>query len=161
MDWSKADNNQSVWSNKSFVMMIESPASAILMLVPKDERVEPVAILPKFSIQQLLMFMIVVGGVSACLAGAARGNPVAFGLSVGIGGLILPAMVFAAAYWVLYACAVATQAVVPAETPVGIRVAEEIGTRRPNAESGPAEIPLTGAATTVDEAEPAEPEGEL
>lgn len=55
--------------------------------------------IPKFSIRQLLLMMIAVGVISACMAGASRGNRVAFGLSVAIIGTILPLAIFAVVHW--------------------------------------------------------------
>lgn len=56
--------------------------------------------IPKFSIRQLLLMMIAVGVISACMAGASRGNRVAFGLSVAIIGTIVPLTVYALVHWV-------------------------------------------------------------
>ena len=60
---------------------------------------------PKFSIRQMLVVMIVIGVISACMAGASRGNRVAFGLSIAIIGSILPFAVFAVVHWFSFALA--------------------------------------------------------
>ncbi len=55
--------------------------------------------IPKFSIRQMLLLMIAIGVIAACMAGAARGNKIAFGLSVAIVGSILPMLVMAVVHW--------------------------------------------------------------
>jgi hypothetical protein len=62
----------------------------------------------RFSIQQLMLSMIALGVAFTCLAGAARGSHVAFGLSVSLLGLLIAAIVAAVAYWALYGLAVMT-----------------------------------------------------
>jgi hypothetical protein len=63
------------------------------------------SMIPKFSIRQMLLLMIAIGIVAACMAGAARGNRIAFGLSVAIIGSILPFVVMAIVQWFSFAMA--------------------------------------------------------
>lgn len=56
-------------------------------------------LIPKFSIRQMLQAMVVLGIVSACMAGAMRGSIVAIGLSVAIVGLVVPFGVYACLHW--------------------------------------------------------------
>jgi hypothetical protein len=70
------------------------------------------SMIPKFSIRQLLLMMIAVGVVSACMAGASRGNRIAFGLSVAIIGTILPFAVFSLVHWFSFALASIRQSVI-------------------------------------------------
>lgn len=53
---------------------------------------------PKFTIRQLLIGMIGLAVVSAILGWAARGNIVAYGLSLSIVGLFIPFLTYAAIY---------------------------------------------------------------
>jgi hypothetical protein len=53
----------------------------------------------------MLMLMVAVGVIATCMAGAYRGNRIAFGLSVAIVGNILPLMVLAAVHWFAFGVA--------------------------------------------------------
>lgn len=61
--------------------------------------------IPKFSIRQLLLAMIVVGMISACMAGASRGYRVAFALSVAIFSTAIPFMAYAIVHWFAFGLA--------------------------------------------------------
>jgi len=53
----------------------------------------------------MLLMMIAIGVISACMAGASRGNRIAFGLSVAIIGTVLPFAVFTLVHWFSFALA--------------------------------------------------------
>ncbi len=61
--------------------------------------------IPKFSIRQLLLAMIAIGMVSACMAGASRGNRVAFALSVAIFSTAIPFVAYAIVHWFAFGLA--------------------------------------------------------
>ena len=55
---------------------------------------------PKFSIRQMLLLMVAIGIVSACLAGAFRGNEIAFGLAAAMISTLMIFLVYGIFYWV-------------------------------------------------------------
>jgi len=66
-------------------------------------------LIPKFSISQMLAAMAGLAIVSACLASAARGGVVAFGLSVALAGLIVPLVLATVLYWSSFSMAMMFQ----------------------------------------------------
>ncbi len=58
-------------------------------------------LLPKFTIRQLMMIIVVFAICSAILGWAARGSYLAYGLGVAMIGLVVPFSVYAAVYWTL------------------------------------------------------------
>lgn len=58
------------------------------------------------------MAMIGLGIAFTCMAGAARGNHIAYGLSVSLLGLMIAAIIAAITYWALYGLAIMTTSVV-------------------------------------------------
>lgn len=61
--------------------------------------------IPKFSIRQLLWLMVAIGVFSLCMSSAARGNRVAFGISVAVIGSVVPLAVYAIVHWASFAIA--------------------------------------------------------
>lgn len=61
--------------------------------------------IPKFSIRQLLWAMVGIGLFSLCMSSAARGNRIAFGISVAIFGSVIPLSVYALVHWASFAVA--------------------------------------------------------
>ncbi len=61
--------------------------------------------IPKFSIRQMLFAMVALGVLSACMAGASRGNRPLFALSVAIFSTVIPFLVYAAVHWFAFALA--------------------------------------------------------
>ena len=67
--------------------------------------------IPKFSIRQLLWTMVAIGLLSLCMSSAARGNRVAFGISVALIGSIIPLTVYAVVHWASFGIANLTRLV--------------------------------------------------
>ncbi len=70
------------------------------------------ALLPRFSIRQLLIAMIGVAFLSACLAGAYRGNLIFYGLIVGVVTMIVSMVGLGVAYWLALLIAKMSQSLV-------------------------------------------------
>jgi len=62
--------------------------------------------IPKFSIRQLLWGMVMIGLLSLCMSSAARGNRIAFGISVAVVGAIIPLLVYAVVHWASFVVAI-------------------------------------------------------
>ena len=56
--------------------------------------------MPKFSIRQLLLFVLIFALIFAVLGWATRGNDTAFGLAMALFGLTIPFFMFAVLTWV-------------------------------------------------------------
>ena len=69
------------------------------------------ALLPTFSIRQLLIAMIGVAFLSACLAGAYRGNLIFYGMIVGIVTMIVSIVGLGVAYWLALLIAKMSQSI--------------------------------------------------
>lgn len=61
--------------------------------------------IPKFSIKHILLAMVVLGIFFLFLSSAARGNRIAFGLSVATAAAIIPFIAYAAVHWFSFAIA--------------------------------------------------------
>ncbi len=61
--------------------------------------------IPKFSIRQLLWAMVAIGMLSLCMSSAARGNRVAFGISVALVGAVFPLTAYAIVHWASFGIA--------------------------------------------------------
>lgn len=61
--------------------------------------------IPKFSIRQLLWVMVAIGLFSLGMSSAARGNRVAFGISVAVIGAVFPLTAYAIVHWASFAIA--------------------------------------------------------
>lgn len=57
-------------------------------------------LLPKFSIRHLMLIMIGIGILSSCLAGASRGNELAFALATAIMVTPVPFLIYGLVYWI-------------------------------------------------------------
>jgi len=62
--------------------------------------------LPRFSIQQLFWVIASVALLALCMSSAARGNRVAFAVSVAVLGSFIPLLMYALVHWAafLFAC---------------------------------------------------------
>ena len=69
------------------------------------------ALLPTFSIRQLLIAMIGVAFLSACLAGAYRGNLIFFGMIMGLVTMIVSIVGLGVAYWLALLIAKMSQSI--------------------------------------------------
>ena len=58
-------------------------------------------LLPKFTIRQLMLIIVIFAFCSAILGWAARGSYLAYGLGIAMIGLIIPFSVYAVVYWTL------------------------------------------------------------
>lgn len=86
-------------------------------------------LLPRFSIRQLLWGMIGLAAISACFAGATRGNVVAFGLGIGAMTLVVPVLAATVGYWILFGLAKTTEILFPVQRAAGeVMVAPQVFT---------------------------------
>ena len=61
--------------------------------------------IPKYTIQQLLWAMVGLALLALCISSAARGNHIAYGVSVAIFASVVPLLVFAVVHWVAFSIA--------------------------------------------------------
>jgi len=61
--------------------------------------------IPKFSIRHLLWVMVAIGLLSLCMSSAARGNHVAFGVSIAVFAAVFPLMAYAIIHWASFSIA--------------------------------------------------------